>query len=137
MLEKTPELYGEITRERARLGALVTSEEYHRGQRFRRQLIDRILKSMEGLDLLIAPSAYGAPAHVSEIEIFPYFGKPNLSMPFNLSGQPAHAICVGFGREGLPRSLQIVGRHFDEATVLRLGHAYEKATPWRDRRPAV
>ena len=38
-------------------------------------------------------------------------------------------------RDGLPFSLQIVGRLFDEATVLRAGDAYEKATPWRDKRP--
>ena len=37
----------------------------------------------------------------------------------------------------MPFSLQIVGRLFDEATVLRAGDAYEKATPWRDRRPAL
>lgn len=137
MLEKSPELYGEITRERARLGALITGEEYARGQRFRRVLIDRVMKAMEGFDLLITASAFGAPGLVKDIEIFPYFSKPNLSIPCNMSGQPAHAVCVGFGREGLPRSLQIIGRHFDEATVLRLGHAYERATPWRDRRPAI
>lgn len=58
-------------------------------------------------------------------------------MPFNLTGQPALAVCCGFGAEGLPRSLQIVGRAFDDATVLRLGHAHEQATPWRARRPSI
>ena len=43
----------------------------------------------------------------------------------------------GFNQAGLPFSLQIVGRLFDDATVLRAGDAYEKATPWRDRRPSL
>jgi aspartyl-tRNA(Asn)/glutamyl-tRNA(Gln) amidotransferase subunit A len=46
-------------------------------------------------------------------------------------------VCNGFDSAGLPLSLQIVGRSFDEATVLRIGHAYERATPWRERRPAL
>ena len=57
--------------------------------------------------------------------------------PFNLTGQPALSLCNGFDDSGLPLSLQIVGRHFDEATVLRIGHAYERATPWRKRRPPL
>src|SRR6267143_476647 len=50
---------------------------------------------------------------------------------------PALAQCMGFTTEGLPLSLQIVGRPFDEATVLRAAYAYEKATPWRKRRPVL
>jgi aspartyl-tRNA(Asn)/glutamyl-tRNA(Gln) amidotransferase subunit A len=47
------------------------------------------------------------------------------------------SFCNGFNDSGLPLSLQIVGRHLDEATVLRIGHAYERATPWRKRRPPL
>jgi aspartyl-tRNA(Asn)/glutamyl-tRNA(Gln) amidotransferase subunit A len=43
--------------------------------------------------------------------------------------------CIGFTPEGLPLSMQVVGRPFDEMTVLRVAHAYEQATSWRDRRP--
>jgi len=57
--------------------------------------------------------------------------------PFNLTGQPALSLCNGFDRAGLPLSLQIVGRCFDEARLLRIGYAYERATSWRDRRPPV
>ncbi|HMK68997.1 MAG TPA: amidase, partial [Stellaceae bacterium] len=136
-LHRTPELYGQYSRERLRLGAFITGEEYYQAQRFRRSLTERTLRAMEGLDLIVTANAYGAPERFSEATIFPYFGKPYLSMPFNLTGQPALAICCGFGDDGLPRSLQIVGRAFDDATVLRLGHAYERATPWRDRRPPI
>ncbi len=56
---------------------------------------------------------------------------------FNVGGNPALSVCSGFSKDGLPFSLQIVGKLFDEATVLRAGDAYEKATPWRGRRPAL
>jgi aspartyl-tRNA(Asn)/glutamyl-tRNA(Gln) amidotransferase subunit A len=46
-------------------------------------------------------------------------------------------VCNGFSRGGLPLSLQIIGRPFDEMSVLRIGHAYEKATDWRARRPPL
>jgi aspartyl-tRNA(Asn)/glutamyl-tRNA(Gln) amidotransferase subunit A len=60
-----------------------------------------------------------------------------LTRPFNGLGLPALSVPCGFSREGLPLALQIVGRPFDEATVLRLGHAYERATDWAARRPAL
>jgi aspartyl-tRNA(Asn)/glutamyl-tRNA(Gln) amidotransferase subunit A len=47
------------------------------------------------------------------------------------------SVCSGYAANGMPQSLQIVGRLFDDATVLRAGHAYEKATSWCNRRPAL
>jgi len=72
-------------------------------------------------------------------ELGPYFDnrRPMYMRPLNLTGQPALSLCNGFDDNGLPLSLQIVGRHFDEATVLRVGHAYERATPWRKPRPPL
>ena len=65
-------------------------------------------------------------------------GFPRSNMPpFNLSGLPALALPCGFTRAGLPISLQLAGRPFDEATVLRAGHAYEQATEWHTRRPPL
>ena len=63
--------------------------------------------------------------------------RPFDTMPFNVTGSPAMSVCCGYTDGGLPLSFQIVGKRFDEATVLRLAHAYEQATPWRDRRPAL
>jgi aspartyl-tRNA(Asn)/glutamyl-tRNA(Gln) amidotransferase subunit A len=65
------------------------------------------------------------------------FTHPSLTAPFNSSGNPALAICMGFAENGLPFSLQIATRLFDDATALRIGDAYEKATPWRAKRPAL
>jgi aspartyl-tRNA(Asn)/glutamyl-tRNA(Gln) amidotransferase subunit A len=57
-------------------------------------------------------------------------------MPFNVTGLPAISVCTGFAPNGLPVAMQIAGRAFEEATVLRIAHAFERATPWRERRPA-
>jgi aspartyl-tRNA(Asn)/glutamyl-tRNA(Gln) amidotransferase subunit A len=62
---------------------------------------------------------------------------PSYTSPFSVAGNPALSVCSGFNEAGLPFSLQIVGRLFDEATVLRAGDAYERATPWRQRRPVL
>ena len=63
--------------------------------------------------------------------------KPNIYTPFNVTGGPALAVCNGYTKSGLPLSMQIAGRPFDEETVLRAGHAYEQATTWRNRRPQL
>jgi aspartyl-tRNA(Asn)/glutamyl-tRNA(Gln) amidotransferase subunit A len=55
--------------------------------------------------------------------------------PFNLTGLPALSIPCGFSSKGLPIGMQIVGRAYDESTILRLGHEYENATDWHMRLP--
>jgi aspartyl-tRNA(Asn)/glutamyl-tRNA(Gln) amidotransferase subunit A len=57
--------------------------------------------------------------------------------PFNMLGLPAISVPSGFTRAGLPIGLQITGGPGAEATVLRLAHAYERATDWHLRRPVV
>src|SRR3954454_8754900 len=75
------------------------------------------------------PRAGAAKGHSS------FWQNSSLTTPFNVTGGPALAQCKGFTPAGLPLSLQLVGRPFDEATVLRAAHAYEMATNWRGRRP--
>jgi aspartyl-tRNA(Asn)/glutamyl-tRNA(Gln) amidotransferase subunit A len=93
--------------------------------------------AMQGLDAILLPTAPDPAPRLGELA--PYFGnqRPTYMRPFNLTGQPALSMCNGFDKSGLPLSLQIVGRCFDEATVLRIGHACEKATSWRERRPLL
>ena len=66
-----------------------------------------------------------------------FWQKPSLLTAWNVTGQPVLALPNGFGRGGLPLGMQIVGRPFDEATILRIGHAYEQATDWHTRRPPL
>jgi aspartyl-tRNA(Asn)/glutamyl-tRNA(Gln) amidotransferase subunit A len=56
---------------------------------------------------------------------------------FNMTGQPAATVPAGFTKDGLPIGLQIVGRHLDDATVLRAAAAYEAAAPWKDKWPPM
>jgi aspartyl-tRNA(Asn)/glutamyl-tRNA(Gln) amidotransferase subunit A len=57
--------------------------------------------------------------------------------PFNVTGQPAASVPAGFTRDGLPIGLQIVGRRFDDATVLRVAAGYERVRPWAEARPPL
>jgi aspartyl-tRNA(Asn)/glutamyl-tRNA(Gln) amidotransferase subunit A len=58
----------------------------------------------------------------------------DVSIPLNVTGHPAMTMPCGFSASGLPLSMQVIGRAFDEATVFRLGHAYEHAAGWTARR---
>ena len=58
------------------------------------------------------------------------------TIPANMAGIPGIALPCGFS-DGLPVSLQILGKPFDEATILRVAHAYERAAPWAAMRPPV
>ena len=93
---------------------------------------------MRGYDLIMAPNQWGAPETFEEPQpIFHFLGKASLSMPFNVTGQPALTVCCGFGSDGFPLAFQLAGRPFDEASVFAAGAAYERATPWRLRRPSL
>jgi aspartyl-tRNA(Asn)/glutamyl-tRNA(Gln) amidotransferase subunit A len=126
--------YGEILRERLALAALVTAADYLQAQRRRRQLCRQVAAVMADLDLLLTAAQ---PAEAPRIEDVPKFASletPGLTIPFNLTGQPALTVCTGFGAGGLPVGAQLIGRPFEDATVLRAGHAFERATSWRARR---
>ena len=66
-----------------------------------------------------------------------FWQKPSLLTAWNVTGQPVLALPNGFGRNGLPLGMQIVGRPFGEPTILHIGHAYERATAWRARHPQL
>jgi len=114
---------------------LFNAADYVRAQKERRRLVDAMNPIYERFDVLIAPSTYGPAPKLDEHSTLSFWQKPKITTVFNVTGGPALTLCVGFSKSGLPLPMQIVGRPFDEATVLRIGHAYERATAWRDRRP--
>jgi aspartyl-tRNA(Asn)/glutamyl-tRNA(Gln) amidotransferase subunit A len=133
-LRERPHLYGDILRARLLHGGLYTAAEYVQAMRLRERLRQEMQAALRKVDLLATPTT-PKPAPTFAMAYDRSVGFPRANMPpFNLSGLPALALPCGFTRDGLPISLQLVGRPFDEATVLRAGHAYEQATEWHTRR---
>ncbi|HEU5323994.1 MAG TPA: amidase, partial [Methylomirabilota bacterium] len=136
-LREHPELYGDVLRERLLAGALVTGAEYVQAQRIRSGICRETAAVLRDVDVLATPTT-PKPATPFALAHDPEFGFPRSNMPpFNITGSPTLALPCGFSASGLPLSLQLAGRPFDEATVLRVGHAYEQATRWHTRRPPV
>ena len=79
----------------------------------------------------------GEAPRLTDYRSVSFWQKPSLLTAWNVTGQPVLALPNGFGKNGLPLGMQIVGRPFDETTILRIGHAYERATEWHTRRPAL
>ena len=88
----------------------------------------------EKYDLLLTANTSAAP-RIDKHDILSFWTSASLTTPFDVTGGPALALPCGFTDGGLPLSLQIVGRPFDDATVLRAGHAYEKETGYWTARP--
>src|SRR5216684_4183660 len=136
-LRTRPELYGDVLREKLMAGGLFRADEYVQAQRLRSQIREDTARALLSVDVLVTPTALG-PAPAFKVVLDPDFpfAKSNMG-PFNITGLPTLAIPTGFSSSGLPLSMQISGRPFDEATVLRAGHAYQRATEWHRRRPPV
>jgi aspartyl-tRNA(Asn)/glutamyl-tRNA(Gln) amidotransferase subunit A len=132
-LVATPELYGALARRRIMSGAMVRATDYINAQRMRAKLTAELVAKMHDVDVLLMPT-WGEPAaefgEEASLRLDVAF-----TMPFNVTGNPALSVCSGFSADGLPLSAQIVGRHFEDALVLKVGDAFEKAAGLRDRRP--
>ncbi len=131
-LTTTPELYGELGRRRLAAGAFVRASDYVNALRHRARLTAEMDAAMVDCDVLMLPTKHQtAPRFRNE----PAVREPSFTQPFNVTGRPALSVCSGFSAAGLPLSLQIVGKPFDDATVLKVGDAFEKATTFRKIRP--
>ena len=98
----------------------------------------------ERYDLLLTPTVASAPLRIGELYPAEIGGVPVgreaasvFTFIFNMTGQPAATVPCGFTKAGLPIGLQIIGRRFDDVTVLRAAAAFEAARPWAQRRPAI
>jgi aspartyl-tRNA(Asn)/glutamyl-tRNA(Gln) amidotransferase subunit A len=135
-LREHPELFGELLRERMLAGALITGSEYVQAQRLRARLQADMSAVLRRVDVLATPTS-PKPAPTFAQVYDPDYGFPRGNTgPFNMTGLPSLAVPCGFTAAGLPISIQISGRPFDETTVLRVGHTYEQATDWHKRHPA-
>jgi len=140
-----PHELGAAVRARLEIGFHVSAHDYLQAGRLRARLTRAFVDEVFGqVDALLTPTipepapalaAATAPPVDEIVRRMNRFSR--LTRPFNALGLPALALPAGFTADGRPLSLSIIGRPFDEATVLRLGHAWEQAADWRARRPPV
>ncbi len=116
-------------------GALLTAEELITAQRMRQVITAEFLEALGDVDALVTPTT-PYPAHPVDTPA-PEGDMRSLVRPVSLTGLPALALPCGFTRAGLPVSVQLIGRSWAEGTVLRIGHAYERAAGWHTRRPPI
>lgn len=122
----------------------LSAPEYARSILRRGAYFDKVQRFFAAYDLLLCPTVAVPPFQVGSEGPRQIAGQPvsrrawfALTPPFNLTGQPAATVPCGFTPDGLPIGLQIVGRRFDEVTVLRASAAFEAARPWAHQRPPV
>ena len=127
--------FGAAFRDRMAIAGLITGADYVQALRRRRELVDEFGRAMADLDVLMTAAAPSEAPPIDAVSKFAIFDRPLLTMPFNVTGSPAMSVCCGYTESGLPLAFQITGKRFDDAIVLRVADAYERATPWRDRRP--
>ncbi len=138
--------YDPGTRRRLLAASLLPATAYHEATRARALLRRRMLEALDRYDLLACPTAHEAapPIATSKAAIVSredaagrFFTRRSFTSPASLAGIPAIAVPCGVTGGGLPLSLQILGRAFDEVTVLRAAHAYEERTSWPRRPPGL
>jgi aspartyl-tRNA(Asn)/glutamyl-tRNA(Gln) amidotransferase subunit A len=113
---------------------LLTARDYLNSQRERRVAIAEMEPIYAAHDVIACIGPGPAP-RLEAWRTIQFWQNGSITAPFNVTGGPALVQCIGYTASGLPLSMQLAGRPFDEQTVLRAGDAYERATPWRDRRP--
>jgi aspartyl-tRNA(Asn)/glutamyl-tRNA(Gln) amidotransferase subunit A len=136
-LKTRPQDFGKLLRRRVIAGGLIRAEDYIQAMRWRTELTTRMLAEFSRFDLL-ATAGWLNPAEPADPNGVDFFKKrTNVTMPFSLAGIPALSVLCGFSSSGLPLSLQLAGKPFDEAAVLRAGDAYQRATDWHLRKPPL
>ncbi len=133
--------FGPEVKRRIMLGTYALSSGYYDAYYVRAQKTRTLIKrdfdrAFETVDAIVAPTsptvAFGIGARIDD----PYqmYLSDVFTIPANMAGIPGVAVPCGFS-DGMPVSLQVLGKAFDEATILGIAHAYEQATTWHERRP--
>jgi aspartyl-tRNA(Asn)/glutamyl-tRNA(Gln) amidotransferase subunit A len=135
-LERGSEM-GLSLRDKMMFGFSVRAADYIAALRRRRELAQMTQGMFESVDAVLIPGAYHVAPPFDDHAALKAFTSDTACHVFNVSGHPAISLCTGFDAAGLPTNGQIVGRWFDEATLLRVARTYEAATAWRDRRPGL
>ena len=131
-----PKDFGADFRSRVLPSVLFTAHDYVHATRERRRMQLEMPTLYEKFDAFVTAGMGEAP-RLADYRSVSFWQKPSLLTAWNVTGQPVLALPNGFGGNGLPLGMQILGRPFGETTILRIGHAYERATEWHTRRPPL
>ena len=134
-LQEQPENYGDLGRQRLMSGATLTAADYIDALRMRARLIAQTSAVFESIDIALTSSSLDPPCIIDDAEAVARTYPRQSRQPFNVTGQPALAMPAGFTQDGLPLSMQLIGRPFEETMVYRVAAAYEEATGWTKRVP--
>ena len=123
-----PQDYGELSRKRIIGGAFIRAADYVNATRVKARLVQELATAMQGVDVAVTASSMDPPGRLDDADgLEANYGR-QARAPFNLTGVPAIAIPTGLSNSGLPLSMQIVGKPFDEPRVYQVAYAYEQAT---------
>ena len=143
-LRATPELFGDETRLLLQAGEMMPATTYINAQRTRTAVKVAFKQALRDVDVLVTPTqpstALKIGQSVSRIgtrEELVFGVSARFCAPFNISGLPAASVPCGFSPEAMPIGLQMIGKPFDEATVLRVADAFERNTEWHLKYPPI
>jgi aspartyl-tRNA(Asn)/glutamyl-tRNA(Gln) amidotransferase subunit A len=129
---------------RIMLGTYALSSGYYDAYYLKAQKVRTLIKqdfdlAFERFDVLAAPTSPTTAFKVGEKASDPLamYLSDVCTLPVNVAGLPGISIPCGFDSKGLPIGLQLIGKPFDEATLLRAAYTYEQSTDWHTRRPNV
>ncbi|HEX6210037.1 MAG TPA: amidase [Methylomirabilota bacterium] len=131
-----PKDFGADFRARVLPSVLFTAHDYVQAAREHRRMMLEMEPLYERFDAFVTAGLGEAP-RLADYRSVSFWQKPSLLTAWNVTGQPVLALPNGFGRQGLPLGMQILGRPFGEPTILKIGHAYERATDWHARHPRL
>lgn len=136
-LRNRPEDYAEMSRRKLLCGAFLSAGDYVHAMQLRGILSDAVNHAFGEVDILLAANSLDPACRIDDVSEVVRTYTRQARVPFNLTGHPALAMMSGLSGKGLPISLQLIGKNYDEVTVLRAGAAYEQATPWHKMHPEL
>jgi len=122
------EEYGRFTRPTLGRGAFYTAADHVQANRFRTYWAEQVATVLGEYDVIITPSAPTPAERADAMDASSRLAKPGYTGHWNLCGLPAVAVPVGLSSSGLPLSMQVIGRPFAEATVLKVAHTLQQIT---------
>ena len=136
-MRERPQDYGALARERLMAGAFVRAADYVNATRLRRKMTGAFHALFSDIDVAVTASSMDTACRIDDPKALEHTYARQARAPFNVTGSPALSEPVGFSKAGLPLAMQIVGKPFNEALIYRVAHAYEQATRWAERHPAL